>query len=214
MRLSCPWDSPGNNIGVGCHFLLQCRKVKSESEVAQLHPTVSNSMDCSLLGSSTHGIFQARVLEWGATAFSSDFPYFLQFKSEFDNKEFMIWATVSSWSCFCWLYRAFPSSAAKNIINLILILTIWWCPYLQPSLQLLEEGVCYDQCVLLAKPCQSLPCFILYSMAKLASYSRYFLTSCFCIPVPYDQKDNIFGDSSRKRLVGHHRAFQLQLLWH
>ena len=65
-----PWDSPGKNTGVGCHFLLQCMKVKSESEVAQWCPTLSNPMDCSLPGSSVHGIFQARVLEWGAIAFS------------------------------------------------------------------------------------------------------------------------------------------------
>ena len=69
-RLPCPWDSPGKNIGVGCHFLLQCRKVKSESEVAQSCLTLGNPMDCSLPGSSIHGIFQARVLEWGAIAFS------------------------------------------------------------------------------------------------------------------------------------------------
>ena len=66
-----PWYSPGKNTGVGCHFLLQCMKVKSESEVAQLCPTPSDLMDCSLPGSSVHGIFQARVLEWGAIAFSS-----------------------------------------------------------------------------------------------------------------------------------------------
>ena len=65
-RLSHPWDSPGMNTGVGCHFLLQCVKEKSESEVAQLCPTFSNPMNCSLPGSSIHGIFQARVLEWGA----------------------------------------------------------------------------------------------------------------------------------------------------
>ena len=70
-RLLCPWDSPGKNTGVGCHFLLQCMKVKSESEVAQSFPTLSDPMDCSLPGSSVHGIFQARVLEWGATAFSN-----------------------------------------------------------------------------------------------------------------------------------------------
>ena len=63
-RLSRPWDSPGKNTGVGCHFLLQCMKVKSESEVAQLCPTPSDPMDCSPPGSSVHGIFQARVLEW------------------------------------------------------------------------------------------------------------------------------------------------------
>ena len=69
-RLSRPWDSPGKNSGMGCHFLLQCMKVKSESEVAQSCPTCSDPMDCSLPGSSAHGIFQARVLEWGAIAFS------------------------------------------------------------------------------------------------------------------------------------------------
>ena len=62
-RLPRPWDSPGKNTGVGCHFLLQCMKVKSESEVAQSCPTLSDPMDCSLPGSSVHGIFQARVLE-------------------------------------------------------------------------------------------------------------------------------------------------------
>ena len=72
-RLHHPWDSPGKNTGVGCHFLLQCMKVKSENEVAQLCPTLCNSMDYSLPGSSIHGIFQARVLEWGAIAFSN-FP--------------------------------------------------------------------------------------------------------------------------------------------
>ena len=73
-RLRCPWDSPGKNTGVGCHFLLQCMKVKSESEVAQSCPTLSDLMDCSLSGSSVHGIFQARVLEWLAIAFSEFFP--------------------------------------------------------------------------------------------------------------------------------------------
>ena len=62
-RLLCSWDSPGKNTGVGCHFLLQCMKVKSESEVAQLCPTLSDPMDCSLLGSSVHGVFQAGVLD-------------------------------------------------------------------------------------------------------------------------------------------------------
>ena len=70
MRLPCPWDSPGKNTGVGCHFLLQCMKVKSESEVVQSFLTLSDPMDCSPPGSSVHGIFQARVLEWGAIAFS------------------------------------------------------------------------------------------------------------------------------------------------
>ena len=68
-----PWDSPGKNTGVGCHFLLQCMKVKSQSEVAQSCPTLHDPMDCSLPGFSAHGIFQARVLEWGAIAFSELF---------------------------------------------------------------------------------------------------------------------------------------------
>ena len=67
---SRPWDSPDKNTGVGCHFLLQRMKVKSENEVTQSCPTLSDPMDCSLPGSSIHGISQARVLEWGAIAFS------------------------------------------------------------------------------------------------------------------------------------------------
>src|SRR5574340_345475 len=70
-RLACPWDSPGKNTGVGCHFLLQCMKVKSDSEVTQSCPTLCARMDCGLPGSSIHGILQARVLEWGATAVSN-----------------------------------------------------------------------------------------------------------------------------------------------
>ena len=74
-RLRRPWDSPGKNTGVGCHFLLQCMKVnmkvKSESEVTQSCPTLPDPMDCSPPGSSAHEIFQARVLEWVAIAFSN-----------------------------------------------------------------------------------------------------------------------------------------------
>ena len=73
-RLLRPWDSPGKNTGVGCHFLLQCMKVESESEVAQLCLTLSDPMDCSLPGSYIHGIFRATVLEWGAIAFSLQSP--------------------------------------------------------------------------------------------------------------------------------------------
>ena len=77
-RLLHPWDSPGKNIGVGCHFILQCMRVKSESEVAQSSPTLRDPMDWSLPGSSIHWIFQARVLEWGAipsTYYSQPFGY-------------------------------------------------------------------------------------------------------------------------------------------
>jgi len=76
-RLHHPWDSPGKNTGVGCHFLLQCMKEKSESEVSQSCPTLRDPMDCSLPGSSVHGIFQARVLEWGAIKPST---FYLKFK--------------------------------------------------------------------------------------------------------------------------------------
>ena len=66
-RLPRPWDSPGKNTGVGCHFLLQCVKVKVKllSRVR-----LCDSVDCSLPGSSVHGIFRAIGLEWGAIAFS------------------------------------------------------------------------------------------------------------------------------------------------
>ena len=84
-RLRRPWDSPGKNTGVGCHFLLQCMKVKSENEVVQLCPTPSDPMDCSLSGSSVHGTFQARVLEWGAITFS-----------------FLLWNSAETYSCPCY----------------------------------------------------------------------------------------------------------------
>ena len=75
-RLPLPWDSPDKNTGVGCHFLLQCMKVKSEREVAQSCPTPCDPMDCSPPGSSVHRIFQARVLEWGAIALSMKYYCF------------------------------------------------------------------------------------------------------------------------------------------
>ena len=76
-RLPRPWDSPGKNTGVGCHFLLQCMKVESESEVAQSCPTPSDPMDCSPPGSSIHGICQARVVEWVCCFMSSSNCCFL-----------------------------------------------------------------------------------------------------------------------------------------
>ena len=80
-RLPRLWDSPGKNTGVGCHFLLQCMQVKSESEVAQSCPTLPDPMDCSLPGSSIPGIFQAKVLEWGAISFSSACKWKVKVKS-------------------------------------------------------------------------------------------------------------------------------------
>ena len=94
-----PRDSPGKNTGVGCHFLLQCMKVKNESEVAQSCPTLSGPMDCSPPGSSTHGIFQARVLEWGAIAFSGEVHYQPHFALITSSKTLspntvMVWGTT------------------------------------------------------------------------------------------------------------------------
>ena len=101
-RLPCPWDSPGKISGVDCHFLLQCIQVKSESEVAQSCPTLSDPLDCSLPGSSVHGIFQARVLEWGAIVFSRR-SVILSYKmgTKKENKEI--------------IYLLFPSVFISNI---------------------------------------------------------------------------------------------------
>ena len=90
-----PWDSPGKNTGVRCHFLPQCIKVKSQSEVAQSCPTLRDPMDCSLPGSSVHGIFQARGLEWGAIAFSIWSHYFLANRWETVETEtdFIYWGS-------------------------------------------------------------------------------------------------------------------------
>ena len=90
-----PWDSPGKNTGVGCHFLLQCMKVKSESEVAQSCPTLSDPMDCSLIGSSVHGIFQARVLEWGAII------YWLIYLFEKVCQLIELWKEITKVKHFC-----------------------------------------------------------------------------------------------------------------
>ena len=88
-----PWDSPGKNTGVGCHFLLQRMKVKSESEVAQSCPTLSDPMDCSLPGSSIHGIFQARVLEWGALGdhYQCQLSFLSRIKYQFHGLLSLVW---------------------------------------------------------------------------------------------------------------------------
>ena len=105
-RLPNPWDSPGKNTGVGCHFLLQCMKVKSESEVTQSCPTLSDLMDCSLPGSSIHGIFQARVLEWDAIAFSKMWSYLLYIQLQFflysiTNYFVVLLHTYTLFFCYC-----------------------------------------------------------------------------------------------------------------
>ena len=101
-----PWGSPGKNTGVGCHFLLQCMKVKSESEVAQSYLTLSNPMDCSPPGSSIHGIFQTRVLEWGAISFSAwssrKSQNNLERRARLSTTKSKPSAIVQHASCFCY----------------------------------------------------------------------------------------------------------------
>ena len=123
----------------------------------------------------------------------------------------MIWATVSSTSCFCWLYRASPSLVAKNI-NLILVLTIWWWWCVESFLVLLEEGVCYDQCVLLEK-------LLAFALLRFVLQGQI----CLLLQVPLDF---LFLHSSPLWWKGHiflvlvlgvvglHRTIQLQLLQH
>ena len=110
-RLPRPWDSPGKNTGVGCHFLLQCIKVKSESEVTQSCLTPSNPRDCSPPSSSVHGILQARVLEWGAIAFSMRLSSFLFILFSSCCSVSAVFAILSSSSLLC--------SAASLILLLV-----------------------------------------------------------------------------------------------
>ena len=107
-RLPRPWDSPGKNTGVGCHFLLQCMKVKSEREVSQSCLTLSDPMDCSLPGSFVHGIFRARVLEWVAIAFSS----------VVGNAVFSYWTSALK---IC----PIPSSSFFSFLHVRLVAWIW-----------------------------------------------------------------------------------------
>ena len=145
---------------------------------------------------------------------SSGFSYFLQFKSEFGNKEFMIWATVSPQSCFCWLYRASPSLAAKNIISLISVLTIWWCPCIESSLVLLEEGVCYDQWVLLAKLVSLCPVLFCTPRPNLPVTLGISWLPTFAFQSAMMKTTSLFLVLVLEGLVGLHRTHQLQLLQH
>ena len=123
-RLPHPWDSPGKNTGVGCHFLLQCMKVKSESEVAQSCPTLSDPMDCSPPGSSIHGIFQARALEWGAIAFSGHKtladPQTLFLKSHISKATFSL---ELKWTCCSCIYNSCLNSF-KAFLRFLIISTV------------------------------------------------------------------------------------------
>ena len=124
IRIHCPWDSPGKNTGVGCHFLLRCMKVKSESEVTQSCPTLSDLMDRSLPGSSVPGIFQARVLEWGAIAFSEYLLFhiiILAFLNRIWNHNRFCWKLSlfsKTWPPISWIYLILPpfSLVRENMV--------------------------------------------------------------------------------------------------
>ena len=123
-RLPCPWDSPGKNIGVGCHFLPQCTKVKSESEVAWSCLTLSNPMDCSLPGSSIHGIFQARVLEWVSLVQMFTLTH-KPGMSELSAGQ--AGDSRKKWCCSVSLGTKFPLSSSKDPSHFLLRLsTDWW----------------------------------------------------------------------------------------
>ena len=124
----------------------------------------------------------------------------------------MIWAIVSSQFCFCWLYRVSPFLAAKTIINLISLLAIWLCPCVESPLALLEEGVCYDQWIRLAK----FLAFALlhsYSKSQFACYSRRCWLPTFLFQAP-TMKRTSFWVLVLNGLVGLHRTVQFQLLQH
>ena len=123
----------------------------------------------------------------------------------------MIWATVSSQSCFCWLYRGSPSLATKNIINLISVLTIWRCPCVELSFVLFEEGVCYDQCIFLANSISLCPASFCIPNLPVTPGVSWLPTFVFQSPI---MKRKSFGGVNSKRFVGLHSTVQLQLLQH
>ena len=130
-RLHCPWDFPGKNTGVCCHFLLQCMKVKSESEVTQSCLTLCNPMDCNPPGSSIHGIFQARVLEWVAIAFSVLSVYTHIFKPwEMGTMVVLLTTTTKKWILYLknWpVYSSISQFGHYSHIGLNNPL-LWGCP--------------------------------------------------------------------------------------
>ena len=123
-RLPGPWDSPGKNTGVGCHFLLQCMKVESESEVAQSCPTLLDPMDCSPPGSFIHGIIQARVLEWVAIACSVSYLNSLKIEA-FNSLKYASLVAVSSTRL---LLRSEVRRSKQIFLDLLRLVGIKICP--------------------------------------------------------------------------------------
>ena len=144
---------------------------------------------------------------------SSGFPHFLQFQSEFGNKEFMIWATVSSWSYFCWLYRASPSLAAKNIINLISVLTIWWCPCVESSFVLLNRVFATTSVFSWQNSIGLCPASFCTPRPNFPVTPGVSWLPTFTFQSPVMKRTSFFG-AVLEGLVGLHRIVQLQLHQH
>ena len=128
----------------------------------------------------------------------------------------MVQATVSSRSCFNWLYKASPSLVAKNMTNLILVLTIWWYPCVELSFVLLEKGVCYDQWILLTKLCKLCPTSFCTPRQNLPVTSGISWVSTFALQFTMMKRTSFFFFFMfvLEGLVGLHRTGQLQFLWH
>ena len=126
----------------------------------------------------------------------------------------MIWATISPCSWFCWLYRASPSLAAKNIMNLILVLTISWCPCVESSLVLLEEGVFYDQCILLAKLLLVFALLHFVLQGQICLLLQVSLDFLLLHSSPLWWKGHLWQVLVLEGFLGLHRTVQLQLLQH
>ena len=135
--------------------------------------------------------------------------------SEFHNRDFIIWATVSSRFWFCWLFRVYPSLAAKSIISLISVLTIWWCPCVESSLVLLEEGVFYNQCILWQNSVSLVPASFCIPRPNLSVLPGISWLPTFAFQSPMSLwKGHLLWVLVLEGLLGLHRTIQLQLLQH
>ena len=151
-NLSAMWETQVQSVGqedplekeMAPHSSILAWRIPWTEEPGRLQSTGSQRVGHNWESYFTSSLYNHKGFDLGHTWMVCGFPYFIQFKPEFCNKELMIWVTMSSRSCFCWLYRASPSLAAKNVTNLISVLIIWWCPCVESSLVLLEEDVCYD----------------------------------------------------------------------
>ena len=132
---------------------------------------------------------------------------------EFGNNEFMIWATISSWSCFCWLYRAFPSLAAKNIFNLILVLTIWWCAHVVFSCVVGRGCLLWPVCSL-GKILLGFSLVHSVLQGQICLLLQVFLDFLLLHSSPLYWKGHLFWVLALEGLLGLHRTIQLQLLQH